>query len=403
VKLAFTLTTVTLAALAVAGCPLDDISARQQSVIDVQIGISTTAGEAPLRVSVSGAQSTSTGGSIVSYAWDFAGEATADTVTAEHIFTSPGRYPITLTVVDSTGEQASARVYVRIAGGEVTAVITANRLSGSAPLGIQFDGSASTAIDDTILDYYWDFGDTEQSRLTAPFHVYVNAGTYTVELRAVSAGGVEGYAQATVTVGAAATGASLQFNGTQYATLPVTSAESLTAFTFEAWCNPDASGGTLVNFGVPNIGIDVSPGVGITLRAGSDTYDLAAGITVGRWQHIAVSYSIDTGAAVFLGGAPLGSASVTGAYSVTLLSLGAGLRGKLADVRFWSLARSSTDIAADLQGDLTGSEDGLLGDWPLSAGSGQTLANNAANGENGTRGASAANETADPAWSNDSP
>jgi PKD repeat protein len=388
--------------LVVGGCPLNDSAARYQSSIDAQIGISATTGEPPLRVFVSAENTTSGRGEIASYAWDFAGQATADTITAEHTFTKPGRYPITLTVVNTAGEQASARVHVRIRGGDVTAVITADRLSGTAPLGIHFDGSASTAVDDTILDYYWDFGDNEQSRLKAPFHTYRSAGEYTVELRAVSAGGVEGYAEATVTVGAAAN-SSLQFNGTQYATLPVTTEGPLTAFTFEAWCKSDAAGGTLVNFGAPNVGLDVTPGVGITLRAGNESYDMVASVTSGQWQHLAVGYSSAAGAAVYVDGAAVGTLPLTGEFSVTLLSLGAGLHGKLAKVRFWAIDRGATNVAADMQGNLTGSEEGLLGDWPLGAGSGQTLANNADGGENGTRGSSDADEVADPAWSNDSP
>lgn len=389
--------------LLLGGCPLGDPAQRYQSTIDAQIGISATSGEAPLQVSVSGAQSTSERGSIVSYHWDFAGEASADTVTAEHTFTLPGRYPITLTVVDSAGEQASARIYVRASGGSVTAVITADRLSGPAPLGIQFDGSSSTAVDDTILDYYWDFGDNEESRLTAPFHVYYSPGTYTVELRAVSGGGVEGYAEATVTVGADAGGSSLQFNGTQYATLPVADDEALSAFTFEVWCNPDAMAGTLVNFGVPNVGIDVSLSNGVTVRSGTDSYNVAAAILPGQWQHVTVGYSNDAGATVYVGGTPVGTLPMTGEFNVALLSLGAGFHGKLAEVRFWSIRRADTEIAADVQGTLTGFEEGLLGDWPLSAGSGQTLQNNADGGEVGVRGASEGAEAADPAWSSDSP
>jgi chitodextrinase len=389
--------------LTIGGCPLNEPAARYQSTIDVQIGVSTTAGAAPLQIFVSGEQSSSSRGSIASYAWDFAGEATAESMTAAHTFTRPGRYPITLTVVDPAGEQASARVYVRVSGGAVTAVITANRLSGPAPLGIQFDGSASTAVDDTVLDYHWDFGDNQESRLEAPFHLYRNPGTYTVQLRAVSAGGVEGYSEATVAVGAAAAGASLQFNGTQYATLPVSSAEPLAAFTFETWCRPDSLGGTLVNFGTPNLGIDVEPEVGITLRAGSTAQTLAASVTPGQWQHVALSYSSEAGATVYLGGAPAGTLPLTGEFSATLLSTGAGFHGKMGRVRFWSIARGAADIAAGVQGTLTGFEEGLLGDWPLSAGQGQILANNAADGDSGTRGASDADELADPAWSNDSP
>jgi len=388
----------------VGGCPLDP-AAPYQSAVDARIGISTTNGDAPLHVVVSAAGSTSSRGAIVKYTWDFAEQARSEEMTAEHTFRSPGRYPVTLTVVDVAGEQDSTRVFVRVRGGDVTAVISADRLSGPAPLAVTFDGTNSTAVDDTILDYFWDFGDNEQSRLATPTHVYNFAGSYTVTLRAVSAGGVVGAAEATVTVGAGtAAGASLQFNGSQYANLPVAAEAALSAFTFEAWCNPDSDGGTLVNFGLPNVAIDVSPTNGvITVRAGAESFEAVTALEVNRWQHIAVSYSSDAGAAVYRAGEPVASLGLSGEWNVTLLSLGAGFRGKLARVRFWSVSRSDSEIAASVTADLTGFEEGLLGDWPLSEGGGQTLQNNANGGQNGTLGASDAPEAADPAWSADSP
>ena len=344
----------------VGGCPLYDPAARYQATIDAQIGISTTSGEAPMHVVVSAAQSSSAKGTIVKYIWDFAGQARSEEMAAEHTFYSPGRYPITLTVVDAAGEQASTSIYVRVSGGSVTAVINADRLSGPAPLGIQFDGGASTAVDDTNLEYFWNFGDGTESRQSAPVHVYNHAGTYTVTLQVVSAGGISGIAEATVTVGEGTSAGSLQFNGTQYANLAVAAAEPLAAFTFEAWCSPDTTGGTLVNFGVPNVGIDVSPTDGaITVRAGGESFPTAAALQPARWQHVAVSYASDGGATVYLDGTAVGTLSLEGEFSVSLLSLGAG--------------------------------------------SDQTLANNADGGEDGTLGASDAQEPADPAWSTDSP
>ena len=387
---------------ALAGCPFNDPT-QNQTAVDPQITISSTSGEAPLRVVVSASASTSSRGEIVRYAWNFADLATADQVTAEYTFTLPGRYPITLTVVDSAGQQASTRVYVRISGGDVTAVITANTLSGTAPLTVQFDGSDSTAIDDTILDYYWDFGDNQQSRLTAPLHTFANEGTFTVQLRAVSAGGVEGYAEATVTVGPPDANACLQFNGTQYAILPVSTDEAVSAFSFETWCKPDSTGGTVVNFGVPNVSIRLAPDNGITVITGSESHSIAAPILAGQWQHLALTYSSDTGINVYLDGASLGSLALSGEYAIPLLSLGAGFNGKLARVRLWSIARTESEIAAGVNGNLSGFEDGLLGEWPLNEGSGQILNNNADAGESGVLGAGDSDEPADPAWSNDSP
>jgi len=390
----------------VGGCPLNDPAAQYQSAVDAQITISTTTGEAPLHVFASAAGSISPRGAIVKYHWDFAGEATSDNVAAEHTFTRPGRYPITLTIVDVDGEQAAARIHVRVKGGDVTAVINASRLSGVAPLGVQFDGAASTAIDDTILDYYWDFGDTESSRIAAPFHTFQHSGEYVVKLRAISAGGVEGYAETTVTVDASDAsdaGESLQFNGVQYANLPVASEAALGEFTFETWCKPDAGGGVVVNFGSPNIAIDVTPGTGLAVRNGQDAFDFSGGLAQGQWSHLAVSYSDGDGVRVYLNGEIIGTAALSGEFTTPLLSLGAGFHGALAKVRFWSAARSDAEIATDVNGTLTGFEEGLLGDWPLDSGSGQTLENRAYSAENGVRGSSDAEEPADPAWNDDAP
>jgi len=394
---------VGLSAVVIAGgCPLDP-SARFQSGVTARISVSSTTGEAPLHVVVSAAESTSERGTITGYAWDFAGQYQANGLTAEYTFTQPGRYPVTLTVTDSRGEQNSSRVFVRVSGGDVTAVITADPLSGPEPLLVHFDGTQSSATGDTILDYTWDFGDGAQSRESAPMHVYEHAGEYTVTLRVVSGGGLEASAQATITVGEGVS-ASLQFNGSQFATLPVTTADPLTALTIEAWINPEDAGGTVASFGVPNIALSVSPSAGlISVRHGSDAVDLGASVRVGQWQHIALSYTDGESATVYLDGLPVGVVALEGTVFATNVTLGAGYRGKIARVRFWSTGRSAADIAAGAAGQLTGFEEGLLGDWPLADGSGQTLGNHAAGGTAGTLGASEAPEATDPAWSSDAP
>jgi PKD repeat protein len=443
------------------GCPWDSAGRVQPGVL-ARITISTTEGEPPLHVVVSAAQSSSTNGRIVKYIWDFAGESRAEEITAEHTFQTPGRHAITLTVVDETGVQARERVYVRVRGGPVTAVIDADPLSGPAPLAVRFDGTGSTAEDDTILDYFWDFGDGEDSRESAPMYVYQLPGTYIAVLRAVTGGGVEGTAEVTITVGPGAGGASLQFNGTQFATLPVTTGGPLSAFTFEAWCNPESEGGTLVSLGFPSAAVGVWPASGaVSLSAGSQSIEAPAPVSAGRWQYVAITYSgspaagdddpnavSDPNAAgdpnaandpnavedpnavvdpndpnapsdpnapggggstgngtltIYVNSAPIATIPLSGSISLSQLSLGSGFRGKIAGVRLWSLSRSEADIAADMNGSAGSSAEGLLGDWPLNDGSGQTLQNRARGGENGTLGATPQPEAVDPAWSSDSP
>jgi len=426
--------------LLIGGCLSLDPAARYQTPVVAEIAISTTEGDPPLHVVVSGRNSTSLNGPIVRYLWDFAGQASSEDVVAEHTFYEPGRYAITLTVFDAAGQQAKARVYVRVHGGAVTAVISAEPLSGPAPLTVRFDGTQSSASDDTILDYYWDFGDGTRSRESAPLHVYATPGTYTVRLRVVSAGGVEDSTEETITVGAAPGGASLQFDGSQFATLPVADATALTDLTFEAWCKPQAEGGTLVSFGVPNVRLDVLPASGsLLLSVAGQVYSADAPLSAERWQHVALSISADGDEASDPNSAadpnapadpntpnepkapaepnvpaepnePAGSARLyldgtlvaafelgIGPVNIPLLTLGSGLRGKISGVRLWA---GSPDDGQDDTG--AGAGGTLLGDWPLSAGSGQLL-ENTAGGESGVLGLSSEPESSDPAWSADSP
>jgi PKD repeat protein len=64
------------------------------------------------------------------------------------------------------------------------ASFTANPSSGTAPLTVQFDGSASTDADGSIASYSWNFGDGSAAGAgVTTGHLYPSAGTYTVTLR----------------------------------------------------------------------------------------------------------------------------------------------------------------------------------------------------------------------------
>jgi arylsulfatase A len=67
-----------------------------------------SSGYAPLTVSFSGASSTDTDGSIVSYSWDFGDGATAAGITTSHIYSTTGSYLAILTVTDDKGASNSA-------------------------------------------------------------------------------------------------------------------------------------------------------------------------------------------------------------------------------------------------------------------------------------------------------
>lgn len=390
-----------LAAVAVltGGCPQP---ADDNAPLVARIGLSASVGPAPLPVAVSASSSTSTAGAITSVRWDFASQAIATTTEASHTFVAPGRYTITLTVKDDAGNEATTTAEVRVQGAAPTARITADVASGRAPLTVRFDGRSSSAPDDTILDYFWTFGDGSAARNPAPLHVYTRDGTFTVRLRVVTGGGVEASTESTITVGGAAP--SVQFNGTQLATLPLTGAQTLMNFTVEAWFNADSDGGALLNVGQGALVISVTPASSqVRVQLAGANFDATASALAGQWRHVAVTVGAGGAGTIYLDGQALGTFTTSSSIAAAGLTVGNGFRGKAAEVRLWSVARSAAEVAAARSTRVNGAPANLLGAWPLNEGAGQSLANGLTGGAAGTLGPSASIEATDPAWSSDGP
>jgi PGF-pre-PGF domain-containing protein len=65
-------------------------------------------------------------------------------------------------------------------GSALQANITSDKTNGTAPLIVNFEGYGN----DTVQDWYWDFGDGGNSTEQNPSHVFNNPGTYNVTLTA---------------------------------------------------------------------------------------------------------------------------------------------------------------------------------------------------------------------------
>ncbi len=388
-------------AMLMGGCPLG--SSNNGGAVKAVITISSTHGEPPLLVTVSAAASTSTSAGDLKYAWDFGDQTTADTVTASHTFTHPGLFTVILRVTDSKNQSDTTSVDVQLAGAAPTAVIVASTSSGPTPLQVHFDASGSSAPDDTIHDYRWEFGDnSDPNGEVAPFHTFTTAGTYTVTLTVTTGGGVSASTTTTITVGSASQ-SSLQFDGTQFATLPVSDGAGLIAWTFEAWFKSSAAGGVLANLGDGAVLIEVLPTTNlIQIQIGSQTQTVTDTSLTGLWKHVALAVDA-TSAVLYVNGMPVKTAAGSSAIDVSSIVVGNAYAGKAAQVRFWDIARTAADIAGDYNARLTVKPAALLGYWPFDEGAGQTLTNRAASGSPGTRGATTAAEATDPAWSTDAP
>lgn len=384
------------------GCP-----SPSTGPVTAVLAINVTSGDAPLVVSVSAAESTSTNEGTLTYDWSFGDGTTASGLTAHHTFSDPGRYTVRLTVTDATGASDSDSTVVRVAGADPTAVIAADPTSGTVPLLVRFDGTGSSSPDDTIFNYFWDFGDGSSSQLAKPSHQFASAGTYTVTLRVETAGGVED--TTTTTIAVAERVGSLSFSGATYATLPLTSASTITAtldpFTLEAWVRAQGTGGSVFNLADGVLTVEVQPSLNkVEIQLNGVYADATVSGLTGSWRHLALVYSTTAGAAtLYIDGAAAVSMPIADPIATSNIVLGVGYSGLIAEARFWATARTAAQIQTLFEERLNGNEAGLAGYWPLDAGSGQALDNEVSGQPDGYRGASLIAEVSDPDWSTEGP
>ena len=105
---------------------------------------------------------------------------------------------------DKWGGTTSRIIQIRYAaeGRSPIAIANVDKNNGSAPLGVQLDGSDSYDPDGMALNYNWDFGDGSPSATGMnPGHIFAQEGVYTVTLEVENTDGKTGQTELTVTVG----------------------------------------------------------------------------------------------------------------------------------------------------------------------------------------------------------
>ncbi len=148
----------------------------------------SSAGTVPLTVQFT---SQSTGTALLTYAWDFGDGNTSASQNPSHVYASVGTYSVNLTVTNAAGNSSLLRTdYITVspAPEAPVAAFTADPLSGTAPLTVDFTSQSTGTLPRT---YAWDFtnnGDNESS-LQNPSHVYSTPGTYSVKLSVTNAAG----------------------------------------------------------------------------------------------------------------------------------------------------------------------------------------------------------------------
>jgi parallel beta-helix repeat protein len=174
-------------------------------------------GTVPLQVTADASASTDPDGSpIATYSFDFGdGSVTGPQgiATGSHTYDTKGTYTVTLTVTDTAGNSSTATGTVVVGGDEPTVSLTASPTSGTAPLAVTADASASRDTDSTpIATYSFDFGDgnvTGPQAQPVATHTYLSVGPHTITVTVTDTGGASSTGTASVNVGDAVPTAAL--------------------------------------------------------------------------------------------------------------------------------------------------------------------------------------------------
>lgn len=202
----------------------------------------------------------------------------------------------------------------------------------------------------------------------------------------------------------------LQFSGvsTSIIALESQAAFSPTQFTLEVWANY-----TVLNGGgyiLSTEGWNPS-NHGFSLRLNGNKLNFSIGdgsgwpginssadITPNTWFHAAVTCTA-TEMKMYINGVQDATATLTSPMvaSTARIVLGESptwtgrlFNGKMAELRFWNVAKTQTEIAADMTSTLTGTETGLVVGWKMNEGVGATVAD--------VTGVYNLTKTADVAW-----
>ena len=115
------------------------------------------------------------------WSWDF-GDGSVVTGSNQqnpvHTYNEPGVYTVYLTVFNSAGESLTPATGVITVVLTPVANFTAEPVSGTAPLLVQFTDTS----DGSPTRWFWRFGDGTTSREKNPYHLYEKPGLYTVVL-----------------------------------------------------------------------------------------------------------------------------------------------------------------------------------------------------------------------------
>jgi PKD repeat protein len=141
-------------------------------------------------VNFDGSASSDSDGNVLNYFWDFGDETYAQGETATHVYDQSGEYTVSLKVTDNRGGTGTTTKTVTVENrpppeepnNKPVAAFTESPEPVYATETVTFDASESYDSDGAIVSYSWNFGDGTAATGKTVTHVYVDYGSYGVEL-----------------------------------------------------------------------------------------------------------------------------------------------------------------------------------------------------------------------------
>ena len=151
----------------------------------------------------------------IEWQWDFENDGVVDNFEAvvKHIFRNPGTYNTKLTVIDSDKKSYEKIQKVVVSRVGTVAMINSEPSSGSVPLTVTFDGSASTTDDGKIIDYIWEFPGENPVHYNAQIsYEFKKIGIFPVKLTVLSSKGKKAETEILISVRAKPVQANFSFS-----------------------------------------------------------------------------------------------------------------------------------------------------------------------------------------------